>query len=326
MKKRNWFLFLLLSAFVLALAACQQADPKGSYAAAYKKLLAADSYEFSSDIGLKVNATNLGAEDKQIADMLNNANITISGKTDAKTKQSEAVIKAQLKVQNMSFDFDIPVYMDEKKQVGYIKIDSVLDSFGIFLGTAGMNFDSVKGKYLEFPLDEDKSSSKDTEEIQKQVMESIQKAADNLPADKFEKSDLTDKEKEQGAKQKVAFSFSDKEIKAAVVKFIEIAGEATGEAVPKKELDNIKDGLKDVTFKKFDVTSTIDDKENLLTENADISLAVDSEKAPQSFGITTSTTYKNIDGDVTFDHKPKKEDIVTEDELQSLMAADTMNF
>nr|MDH3163650.1 hypothetical protein [Bacillus licheniformis] len=212
MKKRIFSLLMLMSAFVLVLGACQQADPKGSYAA-YKKLISAKSYEFSSDIGLKVDASNLGAEDKQFADMLNDATLTISGKTNAETKQSEAVIKAKLKVQNMSLDFDIPVYMDEKKQVGYIKIDSVLDSFGIFLGTAGMNFDSVKGKYLEFPLEDDKSSSKDTDELQKQLMESIKEATDNLPADKFEKADLTDKEKEQGASQKVAFSFSDKEIK-----------------------------------------------------------------------------------------------------------------
>ena len=326
MKKRIFSLLMLMSAFVLVLAACQQADPKGSYAAAYKKLISAKSYEFSSDIGLKVDASNLGAEDKQVADMLNDATLTISGKTNAETKQSEAVIKAKLKVQNMSLDFDIPVYMDEKKQVGYIKIDSVLDSFGFFLGTAGMNFDSVKGKYLEFPLEDDKSSSKDTDELQKQLMESIKEAADNLPADKFEKADLTDKEKEQGAAQKVAFSFSDKEIKAAVVKFIEIAGKASGEAVPKSELNKIKDGLKDVTFKKFDVTSTIDDKENLLTENADISFSVDSKKAPQSFGITASTTYKNIDGDVKFEHKPNKEDIVTEEEFEKLMAKDAMNF
>ncbi|MGG3026949.1 hypothetical protein ABEP03_06960 [Bacillus licheniformis] len=308
MKKRIFSLLMLMSAFVLVLAACQQADPKGSYAAAYKKLISAKSYEFSSDIGLKVDASNLGAEDKQFADMLNDATLTISGKTNAETKQSEAVIKAKLKVQNMSLDFDIPVYMDEKKQVGYIKIDS------------------VKGKYLEFPLEDDKSSSKDTDELQKQLMESIKEAADNLPADKFEKADLTDKEKEQGASQKVAFSFSDKEIKAAVVKFIEIAGKASGEAVPKSELNKIKDGLKDVTFKKFDVTSTIDDKENLLTENADISFSVDSKKAPQSFGITASTTYKNIDGDVKFEHKPNKEDIVTEEEFEKLMAQDAMNF
>ncbi|WP_240486332.1 hypothetical protein [Bacillus haynesii] len=86
MKKRIFSLLMLMSAFVLVLAACQQADPKGSYAAAYKKLISAKSYEFSSDIGLKVDASNLGAEDKQVADMLNDATLTISGKTNARNE------------------------------------------------------------------------------------------------------------------------------------------------------------------------------------------------------------------------------------------------
>ncbi|WFA03293.1 hypothetical protein [Bacillus sp. HSf4] len=326
MRKRSWGLFLLLTVFVLALGACQQADPKGSYAAAYKKLLAAKSYEFSSDIGLNVDASNLGAEDKQIVEMLNNAKLTISGKTNTKTKETEAVIKGQLKVQNMSMDVNVPIYMDEKKQVGYIKIDSVLDSFGVFMGTAGMQFDSLKGKYLEFPLEDDKSSAKETEEIQKQVMESVKKAADDLPADKFEKADLTDKEKDQGAAQKIKFSFTDKEIKSSLMKLIEIVGDASGDTLSKDELNDVKDGLKDITFTKFNVTTTLDDKENLLSEKADVQMDFDIDEFPKSLGLTFSTTYKNIDGDVTFDHKPAKGDIVTEDELENLMAQDAMNF
>ena len=57
-----------------------------------------------------------------------------------------------------------------------------------------------------------------------------------------------------------------------------------------------------------------------------ISLSRLTAKAPQSFGITASTTYKNIDGDVKFEHKPNKEDIVTEEEFEKLMAQDAMNF
>ncbi|ASB88930.1 hypothetical protein OZL92_05570 [Bacillus sonorensis] len=326
MKKRNWFLFLVVSVFILALAACQQADPKGSYAAAYKKLAEAEKYDFSSDIGLKVDASNMGAEDKQVAEILNNLKLTVSGKTDSKTKQSEIVLKGQVKVENMTMNFDVPVFMDEKKQVGYIKLDSVLDNFGIFLGTAGMNFDSLKGKYLEFPLEEDQSSSGETEEIQKKLMDSIKKAADNLSSDQFKQADLTDKEKEQGASEKFTFSLNDEEIKKALVKIIEIIGEASEKTLSKEDLNNVKDNLKDLTFKKYKVTTTLDDKKNILSEKADISIDFDIKDFPASIGITTNSSFKEIDGDVTFSHKPKKADIVTEEEAEKLMANDAMNF
>lgn len=326
LKKRNWFLFLIISAFVLALAACQQADPKGSYAVAYKKLAEAEKYDFSADIGLKVDASNMGAEDKQIAEVLNNLKLTVSGKTDSKTKQSEVVLKGQMKVQNMTMNFDVPVFMDEKKQVGYIKLDSVLDNFGLFLGTTGMNFDSLKGKYLEFPLEDDQSSSKEAEDIQKKLMDSIQKGADNLSADQFKTEDLTDKEKEKGASEKITFSLKDEEVKQVVMNVIKIIGDASEKTLSKDDLNNVKDGLKDLTFKKYNVTTTLDDKKNILSQKADVSIDFDIKDFPKSIAITTDSSFKEIDGEVTFSHKPKKSDIVTEEEAQNLMANDALNF
>ncbi|MBS4161452.1 hypothetical protein GWP49_30720, partial [Klebsiella pneumoniae] len=92
------------------------------------------------------------------------------------------------------------------------------------------------------------------------------------------------------------------------------------------DLNNVKDNLKDLTFKKYKVTTTLDDKKNILSEKADISIDFDIKDFPASIGITTNSSFKEIDGDVTFSHKPKKADIVTEEEAEKLMANDAMNF
>ncbi|MCY8348042.1 hypothetical protein MOC74_21710 [Bacillus haynesii] len=322
MKKRIFSLLMLMSAFVLVLAACQQADPKGSYAAAYKKLISAKSYELTSDISLKIDTSNLDDKNLKIAEVLNQSKFTINLKTNMETKESEAVFKGKIKVKNITLDVNVPVYVDEKKQLGYMKLDSFINYSGLLFRTPRMYPENLKGKYLEFSLDEDEPTSEETEEIQKQMMESIQKASENLPEDKFKKAELTNEEKEQGAAQKLTFQFNDKEIKAALIKLIEIAGDATGKTVQKNELANIKEGFQNITFKKFDVTSTIDNKENLLTEKANISVAVDNKDVQRSFDINAFTTYKNIDGKITFDHKPKKEDIVTEEEFRNMTSDD----
>ncbi|MDA1475079.1 hypothetical protein [Bacillus changyiensis] len=315
--KKNWLLFLLSSVLVFALAACQQdgAKLKETYTSAYKKMKNAETYEFSTDLGLKVDVSNLsGAEDQKAADMINNAKLTISGKTNTKTKQSEVVFKGKINVFGKPMNFDIPVYMDEKKQIGYIKLDSVIENFGPMIQSKlGLDVTKLKGKYLELPLDEMKTASNDTEKMQNDLVKTLQKAVDDISDDKFEKEDLTDKEKKQGATQKITVSIQDEKIKDIMMKVMDTIKQTTGGKTNKEDLEKVK-------FENFKVTSTFDDKDNFLTQDLSMKMAFDQKDYPKSFTITTSTTYKNIDGKVTFSTKPKKDEIVTLPELQGMPA------
>ncbi|NPC93057.1 hypothetical protein HOO54_12645 [Bacillus sp. WMMC1349] len=328
--KKNWILFLMSAVLVFALAACQQdkqaasnSKPtlKESYTSAYKKLFTADTYEFTSKVNLKLDIPEQTAIDQEILESLNNSEFTIDGKMNKKTKEVELSFKGKIKVKGQTLDLDIPVYLDQKKQLGYIKADSFAENFGVFVDMPGLKLNSFKGKYLEFSLNDGKKDTGETDTNQKLVMDYLRDSTDKLPESKLKKEELTDTEKKQGAAQKIVISYSDQEAKASIENAIELLGENSEEIIKKDEL---KDEFKNMTFKKFDLTTTLDKKENLLTETGDISLVTKQDSSKRAtIGLTFQTLYKNLNGNVTFS-APKKEDIVKEDEIKDMVKADVM--
>ncbi|MDA7027825.1 hypothetical protein PJ311_14695 [Bacillus sp. CLL-7-23] len=343
MKKKKWSCILLVLAFVLALTACQQGteqkstkqkttepkkvteqkkviDPKQLYTTAFQKTLDAKTYDCSIDADINVDTSNLQGEYKEFADVINNAKLTVDIKANEETKQSELVFKGKFSYRNLTMDFNVPVYMDEDKQRGYIKLDSMLKNFGIFLGTSQNHLESVKDKYLEFPLEDDQSFTSYTEEkIKQKSRESLNKMTGDLPQNKFKKEELTSKEKQQGATQKVTLSLSDKEMKAAFIKLIDVMGKAMNDPISKSELSEMEDMLKKITVKKLKMTGTIDDKETFRNYDAAILVKVQHSDFSGDIGLRLSTSYKHINEDVTLMDKPKKDQIVSEDEFEKIL-------
>ncbi|MDA7027827.1 hypothetical protein PJ311_14705 [Bacillus sp. CLL-7-23] len=329
MKKKKWSCVLLILAFVLLLAACQQnanhktteekvTDPKQLYTTAFQKTLNAKTYDSSIDADINIDTSNLQGEYKEIADVINNAKLTVDAKVNEETKQSELVFKGKFSYENLSMDFNVPVYLDEDKQRGYIKLDSMLKSFGIFLGTSENHLKSVKNKYLEFSLEEDQPLNPHTEErLKRKLQESLIKAMGDIPQDNFKKS-------QQGAAQKVTLSLSNKGFKTFIMNYFDVSGEALKDPLTNTEMNQLKeDFLEKINFKKLSITATMDNKEYIQNVNTDILFHVDHRDFTGDIGCKLSTSYKNINGDVTFKYNPKKDQILTEDEFEELMTQAT---
>ncbi|MDA1475077.1 hypothetical protein [Bacillus changyiensis] len=328
MKKKKWSCVWLILAFVLVLAACQQdanhkttegkvTDPKQLYTTAFQKMLNAKTYDSSIDADINIDTSNLQGEYKEIADVINNAKLTVDIKANEETKQSELVFKGKFSYENLSMDFNVPVYLDENKQRGYIKLDNALKSFGIFLGTSENHLKSVKNKYLEFSLEEDQPLNPHTEErLKRKLQESLIKAMDDIPQDNFKKS-------QQGSAQKVTLSLSNKGFKTFIMNYLDVCGETLKDPLTDTEMNQLKDFFEKINFKKLSMTATMDNKEYIHNFDTDILLHVDHNDFTGDIGFKLSTSYKNINGDVTLKYKPNKDQILTEDEFEELMTQAT---
>ncbi|MDA1475074.1 hypothetical protein [Bacillus changyiensis] len=339
--KKKWTLFVLISVFVLALAACQQGDqkaasqkpteqkkteqkitdPKQLFTTAYKNTQAAKTFDVSADIDINVDPSSIKDEDKEFVEVINNAKLKADVKGNTETKQYEVVLKSKFSYQGLSMDINLPVYIDENKQHCYVKVDSMIKSFGFVLNAKGINLESVKDKYLEVPIEYDQQiTSQKTEEVKQKTLETLGKI--DIPKDNFKKEELTDKEKQQGAAHKITLSFSDENFKALFINFVNVLGEAMNKPIKDNKMNQLKDGLKKINFKKMNFTATIDDKNAFKNFNTDILVNVgqfEKDNFSGDIGFKLSTTYKNVNGDITFKYKPKENQIVTQAELNKLL-------
>ncbi|MDA7027829.1 hypothetical protein PJ311_14715 [Bacillus sp. CLL-7-23] len=318
--KKNWLLLLITSVLVFALAACQQVDPKQSYTTAFKKMLDSKIYDFSTDIDINIDTSNLTGVSKEVAEVFNNADLTVDFKANKDTKQSQFIFKGKFSYRNLSMNFNVPVYLDENKKRGYIKLDSLIENFGIILGPSTVQrLESVKGKYLEFPLEKGDYRSQDTEKVKRLFLKSLETFADDFPQDKFKEEDLTDKEKQQGTEQRITLSFSDKEIKDAYTHFAKQFGKELNHPIKESDLSDLQQELKEVKFKKFNMTTSINKEKSLQHLTTDVSIGVDNKDFQGDFNIKFSTAYNSLDRKVKFEYKPEEDQIVTMDELEGLV-------
>ncbi|MDA7027824.1 hypothetical protein PJ311_14690 [Bacillus sp. CLL-7-23] len=341
--KKKWTLLVLISVFVLALAACQQGgdkktasqkseqkkteqkitDPKQLFTTAYKNTQDAKTFDVSADIDINVDPSSIKDENKEFVEVINNAKLKADVRGNTETKQYEVVLKSKFSYQGLSMDINLPVYIDENKQHCYVKVDSMIKSFGFVLNAKGINLESVKDKYLEVPIEyyqQQQITSQKTEEIKQKTLESLGKI--DIPKDNFKKEELTDKEKQQGAAHKITLSFSDENFKALFINFVNVLGEAMNKPIKDNKMSQLKDGLKKINFKKMNFTATIDDKNAFQNFNTDILVNVGQfEKGNFSgdIGLKLSTTYNSVNGDITFKYKPKENQIVTQAELNKLL-------
>ncbi|MDA1475076.1 hypothetical protein [Bacillus changyiensis] len=313
--KKNWILFLLSAVLIFALTACQP-KPKESFTSAYINLLEAETYEFSTDIHFNLDIPNLPEKDQKGIEDLNNSKITITGKTNTKTKETEMTVKGKMKVKGKTMDLDIPVLIDEQKQLGYLKLDGLADQFGTLINHPDVKFDNFKGKFLEFPLHQDEATS---EEKKEKLLKSLNNTIDNLSDSHFKEESLTDKEKEQGVAQKITLSLNDQLIKSVIQQIFKVYQDNLKEKFTKNDLDDV---FKHVNFKKSNWTVSLDDKENLLTQQTDFTMGVDVHKKPASFKIKAMTSFSNMDGEVNINIKPEKQDIVTLFEFKTMVGAE----
>ncbi|NPC93059.1 hypothetical protein HOO54_12655 [Bacillus sp. WMMC1349] len=312
--KKNWTLFLLSVVLIFALTACQP-NPKESFTSAYMNLLQAKTYEFSTDLVLNLNIPNLPDRDQKGIEDLNNSKITITGKTNTKTKETEMTVKGKIKIKGKTMDLDIPVFIDEKKQLGYLKLDGLADHFGILIKHPDVKFDNFKGKFLEFPLHQDEATS---EEKKEQLLKSLNRTLDQLSDRHFKEEDLTDKEKEQGAAQKITVSLNDQLIKSVIQQIFKVYEDNLGEKFTKNDLDDV---FKHANFKKSNWTVSLDDHEKILNQQTDFEMGVDVHKRPASFKIKAMTSFSNMNGEVKF-NIPEKQDIVTLFEFKTMVGAE----
>ncbi|MDA7027828.1 hypothetical protein PJ311_14710 [Bacillus sp. CLL-7-23] len=273
-----------------------------------------------TDIDINIDTSQLYGTQKKFVKMLNNAKITVDVRGNEETKQSEVVFRGKYTYVSFSKDFNLPIYLDENKHVGYLKLDDLLENFGMFIGTNSRNLESVKDKYLEFPLEErNHLSSQKTAELKRTLLKSIRNIANDFPQDKFKEGNLTDKEKQQGTAQKVTLSLNDKDSKGTLIKIAEDIGKAIDKPFSDSDLNNMKEDLKDITFKKMNFTTKIDDKGILKNLTTDLLVNIDNQS---DIGFKFSTTFHSTNGNVQFKHKPKADQIITEEQLQSLLLED----
>ncbi|NPC93060.1 hypothetical protein HOO54_12660 [Bacillus sp. WMMC1349] len=341
--KKKWTLLVLISVFVLALTACQQGgdqkaashktteqketepkkitDPKQLFTTAYTNTQNAKTFDVSTDIDINIDPSSVKEKYKKFIEAINSAKLKADVKGNTETKQYEVVLKGKFSYKGLSMNINLPTYIDENKQLCYVKVDGMIKSFGFILEAKGINLESIKDKYIEAPIEYDKQlTSQKTEELKQKSLETLEKI--DLPKDNFKKEELTEKEKQQGAAHKITLSFSDENIKALFINFVNALGEAMNKPLPDNMMTQLKNGLKKINFKKLDFAATIDDKNTFQNFNANILINVgqlENSNFAGDIGLKLSTTYNNVNGDITFKYKPNENQIVTQAELKELL-------
>jgi len=308
--------FLAIGVLTLGLTACGSSS-KETMINANKEFMNVKSMEADYAFKLDVKLDGADAETKKAVEAINNSSITIKHLHDSKSQKDEMTLGVKFKMDPLSMDAKIPFLVDGKNEKVYLEPSKVMDSVGLFFPMLGDMASSVdlEGKFLEIDMNskefgsEFSSFSADNEKIQKIVEKEVISA--------LEKKDEKDFVEKDG---KITVKFNQAELKS-IIKNILLG---VNEVMPKKEQESKEEltksidemfSSKEAKIKGLTVVSEIDNGK-IVSEKYIIGLEGNMEGQKYSVDVTVHSKFSKVNEKIDFTISPKKENIITIDELE----------
>lgn len=305
MKRKTLFTSMLL-AMALLLAACGDTrTDKEVVIDAFDSFSNTKKLDMSAEFDVNVELEEAIPRVAPYIDVLNNAELGMDLKYDHSTNQGEYNLKIKGEMKPLSFDVNIPFFQDLEAKKMYVKTDSLVENFGVFLPLP----ENLKGKLVVIDLTEG-SEYKIPSDLNTFNNE-VQQIYNNLMANKSDEDF-----KKDGNVYSV--SFSEKELVSLAKKFTNIVDESLTE----QEVQDIEIKI-DTMFEKmdldhFEIITTIEDNQVVNQEIA-ISLTVKDEVTGNvKVDLVMKSTINSIGEDVEFTINPENEELITPEELEAL--------
>lgn len=316
MKRKSILAVLTVGVLGLSLAGCspEEQSAKELYSTGYSQLMDAKSYTYKSSIGLDVKVDGAAPEEMNIINALNSAKIEVNGKVDSKLKKSEIDLIANFEMGMLKPEIRIPMLIDEKGKVSYMKLDYLIDEFGGILPMP-QEVSSLKGKLLKSDLEDPTVHNMN---LQKEMESTLKKFASDLKEEQFQSIEVSQEEKLNGVAHKVKVILGEKEVKGVLTEIIDKAYASSGQKFDVVQYDKMMKAFEDIKVKEARTLVLIDEKGSFISEEAVFHIGISSDDGNGSVKITVSNEYDNFGEKVSFTIDPSKEEVVDMKELEEM--------
>lgn len=305
---------LVVCFLTLGLSACGL-SPKETLLIENKELLNANSLVADYMIKAEVELKDATEQEKMAIESINNSVLSMKHVFDEKQQKDEITLGVKFDMKPYSVDTKLPFLVDGKKEKVYIDSYGAIETLKIIFP---LPEDNLKGKIIEVDLNDKRFPNEigDLSHRDKEVREIVIKEFISF----FVKKNEEDFQKDN---DKIMVHFSQKELKNLMANIsVEVNKlQPKNEQLSKDELNQSLDEFFNNRSIKFDglkMVSTIKDKK-IVSQDYIISLIGDVDGRKASIKFIVSSHFDKINEKVEFKINPSKNNIITLDELETLL-------
>ncbi|GEL78195.1 hypothetical protein [Tenuibacillus multivorans] len=303
MFKKITMSMMLLTALLLAACSESQSD-KQVVVDAFETMMEAESYDATSTLDVNVEADVQDPFIEPYIQMVNDMELSMDQRMNQ--DKQEVVIHFQGQMSPMTFNVDIPFLQDMNENKMYVKTDSLIENFGMFLGLP----EEAKGKLIEIDMAElegQEAPEVDYDELTQQVQTIMSDFLNDKSEDDFRKEDDT-----------YIVSFNKEDLTTLVTEMAsELDDTITDEDIQMAQ-EEMTTALEQVDFNTFEVHTTLDG-DNIKSQKVVLDLGIDAEGTQVQLDLEADTTYNSMNEDVEFEIDPENSDIIDMQEFDQLM-------
>ncbi|QHE51812.1 lipoprotein [Pontibacillus sp. HMF3514] len=307
---------LSVTTLLFVLTACGQ-SAKETYVKAYEGFMDAKTYETSSTIDVNVQSEkmNNAPNAQMFLGLINNAEIKADVRVDTKKEITEAVLHIKTSQGPMSFNLDVPMHINMKKQKVYIKTETIKQAMSMVpMLPVSPDFQFEK----EYVALDARASTKnsDQKQLQEQYNKQMMDMIKSLSEDRFTKNE-----------NQIELDLKGNQVKDLIISLVESSIKENNQLPQGASKEEIEKSLEDVSFNKFSMQTTIEDNQ---LKKEDISIEMEASETGQQGTIMLNVTnqYKSINEEIEFTMDPTEENTMTqkqfEEKLNELMMKSMM--
>ncbi|KGX89580.1 LptM family lipoprotein [Pontibacillus marinus] len=307
---------LSVTALLFVLTACGQ-SAKETYVQAYQGFMDAKTYETSSTIDVNVQSEDMNnAPNAQMfLGLINNAEFQADVRVDTEKEMTEAVLNIKTSQGPMSFNLDVPMHINMKKQKVYIKTETIKQAMSMVpLLPVSPDFQFEK-EYVA--LDASASTKNgDQKQLQEQYNKQMMDMIKSLSEDQFTKNE-----------NQIELNLKGKQVKDLIISLVESSIKENNQLPQGASKEDIEKSLEDVSFNKVSMQTTIEDNQ---LKKEEINMEMEASEAGQQGSIAVNVTnqFKSINESIEFTMNPTEENTMTqkqfEEKLNQLMMKSMM--